>query len=707
MNDDLNQLKAALKSATPVPNAIVRERTFALAQNNFMALQEETNTARFHNTRGAQGERFFTRVKQVFTNLNVRLGIYASSGLAVIGVGIFFILPASTQFTLLDYLRHGVGSIEFSDSAKIPDKEIPVIIDGKNSSVALGPNLSKLVVTPSGTTTIVDTIPSSELGSSSVKKSKSDIEVLSLDSEVVTIANEEVSLSIASEQSLLSTNDFVLYSIEPSKSKAKYSLSIAPLSTTRFKLPPKQIGKFANSDPNTLKIVSENPVSTFSIDVDTASYSFVRSSIMSGRLPHPDAVRVEEMINYFSYDYSNLEIKDAPFSTTVAVVQTPWNKDTKLVRVGIQGKDVSVEERPGLDLVFLIDTSGSMQNYKKLPLLKKSFPLLLAQLKPTDRVSIVTYAGSSGVALEPTPASERATILAKLEALHSGGSTAGHEGLQLAYRQAEKMQGEGRVRRVILATDGDFNVGISDKDELKRYVEEKRNNGVYLSVLGFGQGNYNDGLMQALAQNGNGFSAHIDSLSEAMKVLVDQVSGTLVTIANDVKIQVEFNPAEVAEYRLIGYETRALAREDFKNDKVDSGDIGAGHTVTALYEITPVGSPAQKFDKLRYKAVKDIGKSGELGFLKLRYKLPGEKESKLIETPILDSKSEITSDAKFSAAIAGFGQLLRGDTKYLGNWSYADAVALAESGKGDDKFGYRAEAIKLIQRALTMYVEPE
>ena len=464
---------------------------------------------------------------------------------------------------------------------------------------------------------------------------------------------------------------------------------------------------FANNKSNTLKIVSENPVSTFSIDVDTASYSFVRSSIMSGRLPHPDAVRVEEMINYFSYDYSNREREGAPFSTTVAVVQTPWNKDTKLVRVGIQGKNVSVEERPGLDLVFLIDTSGSMENYKKLPLLKKSFPLLLAQLKPTDRVSIVTYAGSSGVALEPTPASERAKILARLEALHSGGSTAGHEGLQLAYRQAEKMQGEGRVRRVILATDGDFNVGISDKDELKRYVEEKRNNGVYLSVLGFGQRNYNDGLMQALAQNGNGFSAHIDSLSEAMKVLVDQVSGTLVTIANDVKIQVEFNPAEVAEYRLIGYETRALAREDFKNDKVDSGDIGAGHTVTALYEITPVGSPAQKFDKLRYKTVKDIEKSGELGFLKLRYKLPGEKESKLIETPILDSKSEITSDAKFSAAIAGFGQLLRGDTKYLGNWSYADALALAVSGKGADKFGYRAEAIDLIQRALTTYVEPQ
>lgn len=676
MNDDLDQLKAALKSATPVPNAIVRERTFALAQDNFMALQEETNTARFHNTRGAQGERFFTRVKQVFTKLNVRLGIYASSGLAIIGVGIIVVLPESTKSNLFDYLRYNSESLELSDSTEVLAEKNTVVDVEETLSSQTDYTLSEDLVNlgkPTVNQIVKPSILALKTRKFSLKMDKPSIDILAYDSRGEVMAKENRKL----------------------------------ITTERTRVPLNKAEHFANGKSNALKIVSENPVSTFSIDVDTASYSFVRSSILNDRLPHPDSVRVEEMINYFSYDYSDPKIKDAPFFTTVAVVQTPWNIDTKLVRVGIQGKNVSVEERPGLDLVFLIDTSGSMENYKKLPLLKKSFPLLLAQLKPTDRVSIVTYAGSSGVALELTPASERATILAKLEALHSGGSTAGHEGLQLAYRQAEKMQVEGRVRRVILATDGDFNVGISDKDELKRYVEEKRNNGVYLSVLGFGQRNYNDGLMQVLAQNGNGFSAHIDSLSEAMKVLVDQVSGTLVTIANDVKIQIEFNPAEVAEYRLIGYETRALAREDFKNDKVDSGDIGAGHTVTALYEITPVGSPAQKFDKLRYKTVKDIEKSEELGFLKLRYKLPGEKESRLIETPILDSKSETTSDAKFSVAIAGFGQLLRGDTKYLGNWSYADAVALAESGKGDDKFGYRAEAIKLIQRALTMYVEPE
>jgi Ca-activated chloride channel family protein len=640
-----------------------------------MALQEETNTARLHNTRGVKEIGFLTRTKKLFANLNVRLGIYASSGLAVIGVGIIVVLPVSTKSNLFDYLRYNSGSLELSESTEVLAEKITVVDVEKMLSAQTDYKVSEDLV---------------NLGVPTVHIVKPGI---------IALKTRKFSLKM-DERSM----DFVAYE---SLGEVMVKENRELITTKPLGAPFNKTEHFANNKSNTLKIVSENPVSTFSIDVDTASYSFVRSSIMNGRLPHPDAVRVEEMINYFSYDYSDPKIKDAPFSTTVAVVQTPWNMDTKLVRVGIQGKDVSVEERPGLDLVFLIDTSGSMQNYKKLPLLKKSFPLLLAQLKPTDRVSIVTYAGSSGVALEPTRASERATILARLEALHSGGSTAGHEGLQLAYRQAEKMQGEGRVRRVILATDGDFNVGISDRDELKRYVEEKRNNGVYLSVLGFGQGNYNDGLMQALAQNGNGFSAHIDSLSEAMKVLVDQVSGTLVTIANDVKIQVEFNPAEVAEYRLIGYETRALAREDFKNDKVDSGDIGAGHTVTALYEITPVGSPAQKVDKLRYKTVKDIGKSGELGFLKLRYKLPGEKESKLIETPILDKKSKATSDAKFSAAIAGFGQLLRGDTKYLGNWSYADAMALAESGKGDDKFGYRAEAIKLIQRALTMYVEPE
>lgn len=624
MTDDLEQLKAALKMATPAPDANARDNALAVAQKNFAILQEETSPVRANNAQNTGQEGFVAAAKDIFANFSLRVGLYATSGVVVIGIGITLVLPAPTKSFLLDYLQSNADNAKFGDVSETALNNV-----GTSATVMFGAQPTQIAAVSGNT--------------------------------------EQLGRLTQSAQGLF----------EPTE-------------------------RFANRTPNTLKIVSENPISTFSIDVDTASYSFVRSSIMSGQLPHRDAVRVEEMINYFSYDYTDADDDNGPFATSVAVLKTPWNKHTKLVRVGIQGETVPREERPDLDLVFLIDTSGSMNTPNKLPLLKKSLLLLLGQLKPTDRVSIVTYAGSSGVALEPTFASDRATILARLEALHSGGGTAGHEGLQTAYRQAEKMHAPGRVGRVILATDGDFNVGISDDEELKRYVEAKKNNGVYLSVLGFGQGHFNDGLMQALAQNGNGIAAHIDTLSEAMKVMVDQVSGTLVPIANDVKIQVEFNPTKVAEYRLIGYETRALVREDFNNDKVDAGDIGAGHTVTALYEITPVGSPAQKSDKLRYQSNTDVSNLAELGFLKLRYKLPGESVSQLIEIPIISGGSENVADANFSAAIAGFGQLLRGDTKYLSSWSYSDVITLAQSAIGDDRFGYRAEAIMLMERAQRM-----
>ena len=459
--------------------------------------------------------------------------------------------------------------------------------------------------------------------------------------------------------------------------------------------------RFANGDPNPLKITSESPVSTFSIDVDTASYAYIRSAIMGGRLPEPDAVRIEEMVNYFPYDYAQPR-GEVPFSTDVAVFPTPWNAGTKLVRIGIQGEMPAVGDRPPLDLVFLIDTSGSMQDANKLPLLKQGFRLLLNRLNPGDRIAIVTYAGASGLVLEPTPASERGRVLAALDRLEAGGSTAGESGLRLAYATAERMAGEGRVGRILLATDGDFNVGISDPEALKRFVEEKRESGTYLSVLGFGRGNYNDALMQALAQNGNGTAAYIDTLNEAQKVLVDQVAGALFTIASDVKIQVEFNPATVAEYRLIGYETRLLAREDFANDKVDAGDIGAGHSVTALYEITPVGSDAVRNAPLRYApAANGGGAADEFGFLRLRYKMPGESESRLIETPIPVAEGAADDDARFAAAIAGFGQLLRGG-KYLGDWGYEQAIELAGGARGEDAFGYRAEAVKLMRLARSL-----
>ena len=454
---------------------------------------------------------------------------------------------------------------------------------------------------------------------------------------------------------------------------------------------------FANAEVNPLKSVQEEPVSTFSVDVDTASYSVVRSSLTRGQMPPPDAVRIEEMVNYFPYSYPAPE-GDAPFQPTVTVLPTPWNADTELVHIGIQGALPATEDRPPLNLVFLIDTSGSMQAANKLPLLKQSFRMMLGELGPDDQVSIVTYAGSAGRVLDPTPASERATIEAALDRLEAGGGTAGQAGLQQAYATAAEMAEDGEVTRVILATDGDFNVWLSDPDALKDFIADQRDSGTYLSVLGFGRGNLDDATMQALAQNGNGQAAYIDTLSEARKVLVDQLPVALFPIANAVKIQIEFNPATIAEYRLIGYETRALRREDFNNDRVDAGEIGAGHQVTAIYEITPVGSPAVRIDDLRYGTSEVTVTSDEIGFLRMRYKTPGESESQLIETPVMPGEGTVSDDIRFSTAIAGFGQLLRNDS-YLGDWGYSQAINLANSARGEDTFGYRTEAVTLMRLA--------
>ncbi|GGL72428.1 vWA domain-containing protein [Wenxinia marina] len=459
---------------------------------------------------------------------------------------------------------------------------------------------------------------------------------------------------------------------------------------------------FANEAPNPVKITVEEPVSTFSIDVDTASWAIVRNSLTRGQLPPRDAVRVEEMVNYFPYDYPAPDADaDTPFRPTVTVFETPWNTDTQLVRIGLQGEMPAVAERPPLNLVFLIDTSGSMEDPSKLPLLKQSFRLMLDNLRPEDEVAIVTYAGSAGLALPATPAGERSTILAALDRLAAGGSTNGQGGLEQAYRVAEEMAAEGEVSRVILATDGDFNVGVSEPGGLTEYVERQRDSGTYLSVLGFGRGNLDDAVMQALAQNGNGTAAYIDTLNEAQKVLVDQLTGALFPIAGDVKVQVEWNPAEVAEYRLIGYETRALRREDFNNDAVDAGELGAGHSVTALYEVTPVGSPARLSDPLRYQPEQVAGAEGELGFLRLRWKAPGEDVSRLMETPIGEAVTAPDTEAAFAAAIAGFGQLLRG-SDYLGDWGYDEAIALANANRGEDPFGYRTEAVQLMRLAQSL-----
>ena len=429
--------------------------------------------------------------------------------------------------------------------------------------------------------------------------------------------------------------------------------------------------KFKDFEENQVKLVFEDPVSTFSVDVDTASYSFMRRQINSSVLPQKDAIRVEELLNYFDYQYPYPQTTDVPFRTTVAVTPSPWKDGNKLVHIGIKGYDI--QEIPRSNLVFLLDVSGSMRSPDKLPLLIKSMKLLLDSLQPEDTVAIVVYAGAAGTVLEPTKISEKEKIIAALERLQAGGSTAGAEGLRQAYLLAEQQMEENAVNRVILATDGDFNVGITNPEELQDFVERKRETGIYLSVLGFGQGNYNDLLMQELAQNGNGVAAYIDNLNEARKVLVEEATSTLFSIAQDVKIQIEFNPATVAEYRLVGYETRHLDREDFNNDAVDAGDIGAGHTVTAIYEITPVGGP-RVIDVSRYQnetVNAESEFSGEYALLKMRYKLPGEDTSKLITT-VISKANEITdfenveqnniwqNEIGFATAVASFGQILKG-----------------------------------------------
>jgi len=461
--------------------------------------------------------------------------------------------------------------------------------------------------------------------------------------------------------------------------------------------------KFTTVAENAFKIVQEAPVSTFSIDVDTASYSWVRASLNQNVLPQPAAVRTEEMVNYFPYDYISPASAEQPFSTSIAVYPSPWSEGRKLVRIGIKGYAVERAARPRANLVFLIDTSGSMQEPNKLPLVQQSLRMLVEELAPTDTVAIVTYAGNAGTALEPTRASEKHKILGVIDRLGAGGSTAGAEGIRQAYALAEANLDPKGVNRVILATDGDFNVGITNQDELKGYIERERGKGVFLSVLGYGMGNYNDALMQALAQNGNGAAAYIDTLAEARKTLVEEASSTLFPIAKDVKIQVEFNPATVAEYRLIGYETRALNRDDFDNDKVDAGDVGSGQSVTALYEVVSVGGPRTMGD-LRYGGrVAAPSRGGELGFVKIRYKLPKSDMSRLISTPI-DRRSEFASfasapqDARFAAAVAGFAEMLRGG-KYSGTMTYDDVLKIAAAARGKDEFGYRSEFVQLVRAA--------
>ena len=464
--------------------------------------------------------------------------------------------------------------------------------------------------------------------------------------------------------------------------------------------------RFPDVEENPIGVVAENPVSTFSIDVDTASWGFARAALRAGMLPQHDAVRVEEFVNYFPYGYAAPDGPEPPFAVHAAIAPTPWSAATQLLRIGVKGYEPAAADRPRANLVFLVDTSGSMDEPNKLPLLVESLELMTRALAPDDTVAIAAYAGSAGVVLPPTPARERGAIGEALRRLRAGGSTAGGEGLRLAYALAEDGFDEDAVNRVVLATDGDFNVGVSDPDELESFIARKRDGGIWLSVLGFGMGNYNDETMQRLAQNGNGNAAYIDGLAEARKALVEEAAGTLFAIAKDVKVQVEFNPARVAEYRLIGYETRLLRREDFSNDKVDAGEIGAGHSVTALYELTPPGSPAARVEPLRYRDSEEDAAAApgeyahEYAHVRIRYKRPGGDAGVLFERPVTvaDSFGDANSapdDVRFAAAVAAFGQILRGG-RHTGDYGYGDVAALARRAAGEDPFGYRAEFVAFV-----------
>ncbi|MBV6640508.1 MAG: von Willebrand factor type A domain-containing protein [Cyclobacteriaceae bacterium] len=448
---------------------------------------------------------------------------------------------------------------------------------------------------------------------------------------------------------------------------------------------------------------TDKPLSTFSIDVDAASYSNVRRFLNLGQKPPKDAVRIEEMINYFTYDYEG-PTDSHPFSIHTSYSQAPWNEKHLVAHIGLQGKRIDVDELPPSNLVFLIDVSGSMSAQNKLPLLKSSMKMLVNEMRPNDKISIVVYAGAAGLVLPPTDGENKAAIVSALEKLQAGGSTAGGAGIQLAYKVAKEQFVDGGNNRIILATDGDFNVGASSNAEMQRLIEEKRNQGIFLTVLGFGMGNYKDSKMEILADKGNGNYAYIDNIQEAKKVLVTEFGGTLFTIAKDVKIQVEFNPAEVQAYRLIGYENRKLRDEDFNDDTKDAGELGSGHTVTALYEIIPTGVNSEfgsSVDPLKYQNIKPVSNKsrGELLTIKFRYKQPdGDKSNLMVRTMDKDDLNPHDRNLQWATAVAGFGMLLR-DSEFKGDLTIDKVLSQAKTAKGSDDYGYRREFISLVEVA--------
>ncbi|MCG8410342.1 MAG: von Willebrand factor type A domain-containing protein [Bacteroidales bacterium] len=574
------------------------------------------------------------------------------------------------------------------------------VIDKETKEALPGAAVIRKSIKNIGTSTDID-------GKYSIRANENDILVFSCIGyktiEVKVLEKKVINIEMEQEQLELDEIVVVAYGSQNSFRHKSRGFEQQVLSFPGFSGQKYNTEDYAIVNENGYKETIKAPLSTFSIDVDAASYSNVRRFLKEGQKPPVDAVRIEEMINYFNYDYPEPR-EEKPFEIYQETASCPWNSENVLLHIGLQAKKVKMDNLPASNIVFLIDVSGSMDEPNKLPLLKKSFKMLIQQLRKKDKVAIVVYAGNSGLVLPSTSCDEKQKIVAALEKLNAGGSTAGAAGLELAYKVARENFIPKGNNRIILATDGDFNVGISSNSEMERLIEKERKNGIFISVLGFGMGNYKDSKMEIIADKGNGNYSYIDNLLEAKKVLVNEFGGTLFTIAKDVKIQVEFNPQIVESYRLIGYENRMLNNEDFENDKKDAGELGSGHTVTALYEIKLTSKNSSKQNKLRYQSAQTtpIAKKGnEIATIKFRYKKPEADKSILIEKTIpykKNSLDKMSDNFKFSAAVASFGMLLR-NSEYKGKTSFDSIINMAAKSKGDDNEGYRSEFIQLVKLA--------
>jgi Ca-activated chloride channel family protein len=622
------------------------------------------------------------------------------------GLTLILIMFLSSAFNFADLSRTIQGTVTDDQGVTIPGVSIVVKgtkdgtitdFDGRYS-VEVEPESKVLVFSFIGMQTVEEVI-----GTRSIIDVAMTPDMLGLEEVVVTGISRNPYPALAGKVSGVRTEKE-----KRGKSTGYYTMHDAVAYEGYNRIPEFNTEGYSTIHENGFKSVKNNPLSTFSIDVDRASYSNIRRFINQGTRPPVDAVRIEEMVNYFKYDYPEPD-GDHPFSVYTEAAECPWNRENILLHIGLKGVEIDKRELPSSNLVFLLDVSGSMDSYNKLPLLKSAFTMLVNELRPSDRVSIVVYAGAAGMVLEPTSGAKKEKILASINRLSAGGSTAGGAGINLAYKLAEENFIEGGNNRIILATDGDFNIGASSNAEMERLIEKKREKGIYITVLGFGMGNFKDDKMEIIADKGNGNYAYIDNLQEARKVLVSEFGGTLFTIAKDVKFQVEFNPVQVKSYRLVGYENRLLNDEDFNDDKKDAGEMGAGHTVTAIYELVPAESRrvSPSIDPLKYqvsKPIKENDYSNELLTIKVRYKRPEASNSILMEQPFTGPILEIedaSENLRFAASVAGFGMLLR-DSDNAGNFSLNRVMELASGAKSKDEEGYRGEFIRLIKTVRDM-----